>query len=370
MANYLSDFNVADGAVPAGQLTFLSGSGTISSNRLSLAAGSPVKLAVRPETLTRDNYVAHGIVRAGASASSAQRGGIAFCVQDTANYYYVTFKPGAFGNVYLYRVKAFTSTLLVTHPSGSNINLPVDTDMKLEARVSGIGTGTVTIDVYLDNALLFSHSDSVNPLTSPGRAGFYLGDAAGDTYLFDDLTIEEGNATPVVNITEATQTVMTAKDETVYPFTFNATATDEEDGDLTASIQWSLETDGGGPSVIGTGASVSYDLPIGVNVITAEATDSVPLTGSDSITITVQAYDFGGLTPVVGGFLEGDTYTGNGVRVLLTSPFTNGKGFITEDGKAVFFPDNASVTQTTFKYRIQDQEGISNEATITWNFTT
>lgn len=371
MADYLSDFNVADGAVPSGQLTFLSGSGTISSNRLLLTAGSPVKLAVRPETLTRDNYIVTGIVRAGAGASTAQRGGIAFCVQDTTTYYYLTFKSGTYGNVFLYRYKNFTSTLLQQHPSSGNINMPVDTDHKLEARVSGIGTATTTIEVYLNDALLFTFNDSADPITSPGRAGFYFGDAAGASYQFDDLDIQEGLATPVVTIAEPDATVMCALGETTYDYTFNATANDEEDGDLTAGLTWRYRTDGGAWNVIaGTGASVAQTLPIGVNEIEASVTDSNAMTGTKIVTITVQAYDFGGVTPAAGGFLDGDTYTGNGVRLLITKQPTNGRVFATEAGGATLFPDGPEVTEMTFSYRIQDQGGISNEATVTCTINT
>jgi hypothetical protein len=64
---------------------------------------------------------------------------------------------------------------------------------------------------------------------------------------------------------------------------FGGTATDVEDGDLTASLVWQSSING----QIGTGGSVSVTLSDGEHLITASATDSGGKTGSASISITV-----------------------------------------------------------------------------------
>ena len=139
-----------------------------------------------------------------------------------------------------------------------------------------------------------------------------MGDAAGDSYQFDDLDIVEGLATPVVTISESDATVMCAYTQTTYDYSFNATATDEEDGDLTSGITWLYRTDGGAWNTIsGTGASVSQTLPIGVNEVEANATDSDTSTGTDTVTITVQAFAFGGTTPAADGFIAGAVAMGH-----------------------------------------------------------
>ena len=67
---------------------------------------------------------------------------------------------------------------------------------------------------------------------------------------------------------------------------FTGTGTDTEDGDVTASLQWTSNLDG----IIGSGASFSMNtLSEGIHIITATATDSGALTGTSSITITVSA---------------------------------------------------------------------------------
>ncbi len=65
---------------------------------------------------------------------------------------------------------------------------------------------------------------------------------------------------------------------------FAGTASDPEDGDLTASLAWNSDLDG----ALGSGAGFSTStLSIGTHTITASATDSLGAGGSDQITVTV-----------------------------------------------------------------------------------
>ena len=66
---------------------------------------------------------------------------------------------------------------------------------------------------------------------------------------------------------------------------FAGMGTDTEDGDLTAKLSWTSSLDG----VIGAGGSFSSVLSVGVHTITAAVTDSGGSSGSDYITVTVQA---------------------------------------------------------------------------------
>jgi subtilisin family serine protease len=68
--------------------------------------------------------------------------------------------------------------------------------------------------------------------------------------------------------------------------TFTATASDTQDGTLSSSVNWTSSLQG----AIGTGASISTSsLAIGTHTITASATDTGKLTGSNSIEVTVTA---------------------------------------------------------------------------------
>ncbi|MHC4997306.1 MAG: FG-GAP-like repeat-containing protein, partial [Planctomycetota bacterium] len=104
------------------------------------------------------------------------------------------------------------------------------------------------------------------------------------------ITIDEATASafPGVTITSPASGSVFAVGASI---SFNGSASDLEDGDLTASLSWSSDLDG----AIGTGGSFSIDtLTAGTHRITASVTDGTGLTGSDNITITV-----GNATPVV-----------------------------------------------------------------------
>jgi len=88
------------------------------------------------------------------------------------------------------------------------------------------------------------------------------------------------NELPTVSIVSPAD-VSTFESEAVISFI--GTASDTEDGDLTASLVWTSSID----SQIGTGGSFSTTLSDGNHTITAEVTDSGDETGSDSIGITV-----------------------------------------------------------------------------------
>jgi hypothetical protein len=68
------------------------------------------------------------------------------------------------------------------------------------------------------------------------------------------------------------------------PISFSGSATDAEDGDLTASLVWTSSLDG----QIGIGGSFSAVLSSGTHTITTSVSDSGGLTASNSITITVE----------------------------------------------------------------------------------
>jgi hypothetical protein len=69
------------------------------------------------------------------------------------------------------------------------------------------------------------------------------------------------------------------------PISFSGSATDAEDGDLTASLVWTSSLDG----QIGTGGFFSAVLSSGTHIITTTVSDSGGLTSSNAITITVES---------------------------------------------------------------------------------
>jgi hypothetical protein len=96
----------------------------------------------------------------------------------------------------------------------------------------------------------------------------------------ESITVNVGNITPSVTITSPTQGTI-APSGTVL--SFEGTASDPEDGDLTASLVWTSDLDG----AIGAGGSFSTTLSDGTHTVIASATDSGALTGSSSVTVTL-----------------------------------------------------------------------------------
>lgn len=112
---------------------------------------------------------------------------------------------------------------------------------------------------------------------------------------------EPENVPPVVTITAPSVGSIAVTAGTLVRLT--ATATDEEDGDLSDSIEWtSSNTDDGYGGDLGTGAEVDVDTTgweAGSRTITATVADTETEEGSDSITLTI-----GEAPPPAGGYLN------------------------------------------------------------------
>lgn len=97
-----------------------------------------------------------------------------------------------------------------------------------------------------------------------------------------------GNVAPAVTISSPADGASFTEGDAI---TFTGSASDTEDGDLSASLVWTSSADG----QIGTGASFTTStLSTGSHTITASVTDSGGANGADSIGISVQAAGGGG----------------------------------------------------------------------------
>lgn len=96
-----------------------------------------------------------------------------------------------------------------------------------------------------------------------------------------------GDNPPTVSISSPNDGASFDSGESV---SFSGSASDDEDGNLTASLVWTSDLDG----QIGAGGSFNTVLSDGTHVITASVTDSAAQGGSDSVTITVSGGGGGG----------------------------------------------------------------------------
>jgi subtilisin family serine protease len=118
-----------------------------------------------------------------------------------------------------------------------------------------------------------SNTTTFNPVLIPGSGG------------------GGGNTAPTVSITSPEDSASFASGTSI---SFSGSASDAEDGNLTASLVWTSNVDG----QIGTGGTFSAVLSDGTHTITASVTDSGGLTGSASITVVVQPSGGGGTITV------------------------------------------------------------------------
>jgi subtilisin family serine protease len=123
-----------------------------------------------------------------------------------------------------------------------------------------------------------------------------------------------GNTAPVVSITSPANGATFPSGTSI---SFAGSATDTPDGSLTSSLVWTSSKDG----LIGTGGTFSKVLSDGTHTITASATDSGGLTGTQSISITVQPAS--GSTITVGSLTGKSAKSGSGWKATVTISVVN-----------------------------------------------
>ena len=117
------------------------------------------------------------------------------------------------------------------------------------------------------NSLLYSFADS--------GVEIYVNSSAADIM---SVTFGPPNTAPNVTISTPADNANFTDSDVIA---FTGSASDAEDGDLSASIEWSSDIDG----VLGSGASVNTTLTAGTHTISATVTDSGTLVDIDNITV-------------------------------------------------------------------------------------
>lgn len=119
------------------------------------------------------------------------------------------------------------------------------------------------------------------PTPKPAGVSLYVnGPAFGGDGSCDDGSAFFNNTKPTVTIDAPADGASFGSGESII---FSGTASDDEDGNLSANINWSSDLDG----PLGTDASIATTLSDGVHTITAQVTDAGGASASDVISITV-----------------------------------------------------------------------------------
>jgi hypothetical protein len=160
-----------------------------------------------------------------------------------------------------------------------------------------------------------------------------------------------GNTAPTVTITSPGTGLTLLLGTSV---TFAGTATDKEDGNITNRLVWRSSLDG----QIGTGASFTRSLSLGLHVITASVTDSSGAAGSRQISLTVSLLASAAPAPGISLSARGYKSGGRHYVNLTWSGAETSYVFVLRNGtKIVKTPNDGKHTDTpstggTYKYKV------------------
>lgn len=172
------------------------------------------------------------------------------------------------------------------------------------------------------------------------------------------------NNPPAVVITSPTDGASFNTGENI---SFAGSATDSEDGILTSRLVWMSNLEG----QIGTGGSFGAVLSDGTHVITASATDSGGLAGSDSVTITVAGSSGNEIyLSVVLRKVKNLRYADlswSGAVSTHVDIYRNGSLLVTADNDGSYTDGPLGKTGTvTYQVCESGTSGCSNSVTISW----
>ncbi len=244
-------------------------------------------------------------------------------------------------------VSDLAGPFLVTSPNTA-ISLPQGTAQNVTWDVASTDLAPVscaTVDILLssDGGLTYPTSLATGVANS-GSQSVNLPDLAifnarvqvrcAGNIFFDISDVDFGIGVPIVTITAPAGGSTSVEGD---PVTFSGTASDPEDGDLSASLAWTSSLDG----AIGGGASfMTSSLSVGTHTITASATDAAANTGIATIEIEVE--------PQCVDLLDTDDYEiddegwVDGASTCTTGTFIRGTPDLVVDGGITTQPDGAA----------------------------
>jgi len=176
---------------------------------------------------------------------------------------------------------------ITTPAAGTTVN--VGTSLDFAASASDLEDGDLSVAITWSSSLdgglgvgasltLASLSVGTHVVTASVTDA---GGLAADATVTVIVSGAPANTAPAVSITAPAEgTTVSAG----TPIDFAASASDPEDGDLSAAITWSSSLDGG----LGVGASLTLaSLSVGTHAVTASVTDAGGLAASATVTVTV-----------------------------------------------------------------------------------
>ena len=259
-------------------------------------ASSTVRYYVNPKS----NWVSQS-----AATSAIQQAAAAWSEQTNANValLYAGATSGSslllnYKNEVFFRNASNGSAVAETHYWYNSANQLIDTDIVVYEGAYRFFVGSGCSDgVYVENvvihefghALGLQHSSVSGATMQPSMPG--LCDRSQLSLAADDIAgIEKNypplsgsnNTAPSVTISSPANNISVSETSSIM---FSGSASDSQDGNLTATLRWTSNLVG----QIGSGGSFSRALPAGVHLITAGASDTTGLVGSQAVTLVVTA---------------------------------------------------------------------------------
>ena len=172
-----------------------------------------------------------------------------------------------------------------------------------------------------------------------------------------------GNTLPTVTITAPASGSTFTEGSSI---TFTGTASDTEDGNLTAGVTWTSSING----ALGTGGSVSTSaLSLGTHTITASVTDSDGAQASSAMTVTVSAPQSGNVVQVrvAAGTDDAEESATGGVDLTssdLEMVFDVSNQTVGVRFNGVTVPRGATITRAYVQFQVDETTSIATSLTI------
>ncbi|MCH9646666.1 MAG: M36 family metallopeptidase [Deltaproteobacteria bacterium] len=244
-------------------------------------------------------------------------------------------------------------------------------DSSTASTAAWVNSGDISLAAFAGQSIqvrfVFNSGDSV----SNNFTGWFIDDVA---ITGGESNCGPGNTAPTVTITAPADGSSSSDGDSV---TFTGVANDTEDGDISGSLNWTSSLDGS----IGSGGTFSTSaLSVGTHTITASATDSGGLSGSDSITVTVNGVNTAPVVTITAP-ADGSTSTSGDSVTFAGTANDNEDGTITAslgwtsnvDGSigsgGTFSTSSLSVGAHTITASVTDSGGLSGSAAISITVT-
>ncbi len=240
-----------------------------------------------PVLATRGTVANNAVVDLDVTAAAIRDGAVSFAIQttssDAAGYRSREATTGKPQLILVLKQNTAPVVTITAPPAGTTV-LP-GASVTLQGTATDAEDGTLTAQLAWSSSIqgALGTGGSVTFTASPGQHTLMAAVTDSSGRRSERTLLLNVGSPPTVAITAPANGLVVFT--SALPLTFTGTATDPEDGPLSAQLAWSSDLDGS----LGTGATITRSLSVGTHRIRAAATDSDGLAGEAAITVRVRA---------------------------------------------------------------------------------